>query len=250
MLAELERILGTALCRRGPHGVTMTLEGPDGETRTIRPEPLPIDEANRRLRGAPDLPTPLYRSDPERHFWLRYLADERTLYFKYNAVRAASPEGTTLREFVAEAEGVLASEAVDRVVVDLRHNGGGDNTTFGPLLELLDSPEVDRPGALAVLIGRLTFSAATNFVTEIENRTGATFVGEPTGGSPNMFGDSDPIVLPHSRLRVVVPTRYWEFSTPDDPRTSHEPDLRVELSSADFFAGRDPVLDAALALGE
>lgn len=173
--------------------VTMTLEGPEGETRTIRPQPLPIDEANRRLRGAPDLPTPLYRSDPERHFWLRYLEDERTL---------------------------------------------------------LASPEVDRPGGLAVLIGRLTFSAATNFVTELEKRTGATFVGEPTGGSPNMFGDSDPIVLPHSELRVVVPTRYWEFSTPDDPRTSHEPDLRVALSSLDFFAGRDPVLEAALALGE
>jgi hypothetical protein len=228
--------------------VELTLEGEGGEPLTLRPEPMTIDDANRLLRGPPDLPTPLYRSDPDSFFWLRYLPEAHTLYLKYNAVRTTSPDGRTLERFVAEVEGVLATERVERVVVDLRHNGGGDNTTFGPMLELLVSPEVDRPGRLFVLIGRRTFSAAGNVVTRLEQRTGATFVGEPTGASPNQFGDSDPIRLPHAGLEVYVPTRYWEFSTPDDPRLTHEPDLRIDLASTDFFAGRDPVLEAVLAL--
>ena len=59
---------------------------------------------------------------------------------------------------------------VDRVVVDLRNNGGGDNRRYGPLLEALRDPRIDRPGRLFVLIGRLTFSAAGNFATDVEAR--------------------------------------------------------------------------------
>lgn len=33
---------------------------------------------------------------------------------------------------------------------------------------------------------------------------------------------------------------------PDDPPVAFEPDVPVELTSADFLAGRDPVLSAAL----
>jgi hypothetical protein len=40
---------------------------------------------------------------------------------------------------------------------------------------------------------------------------------------------------------------YWEKSEPGNPRDAIEPDIPVELSSGDYFAGRDPVLQAALA---
>ena len=41
--------------------------------------------------------------------------------------------------------------------------------------------------------------------------------------------------------------RYWERSTPDDPRITIEPEIRAELTADDYFAGRDPVLEAILA---
>ena len=97
-----------------------------------------------------------------------------------------------------------SSGDVDRVVVDLRNNGGGDNTTYRHLLEVIQDPAIDRPGRLDLLIGRLTFSAAANFATEVETTTGATFVGEPMGGSPNLYGDARPTDLPYggqTRLR-------------------------------------------------
>ena len=55
------------------------------------------------------------------------------------------------------------------------------------------------PGELDVLIGRLTFSAAANFATESRRRPSATFVGEPMGGSPNLYGDARPTDLPVRR---------------------------------------------------
>ena len=51
--------------------------------------------------------------------------------------------------------------------------------------------------ACTLLIGRLTFSAAANFATELEQNTGATFAGEAMGGSPNLYGDARPTDLPY-----------------------------------------------------
>ena len=42
---------------------------------------------------------------------------------------------------------------------------------------------VNRRGRLGVLISRSTFSAAENFITDLERRTRAVFVGETSGGA-------------------------------------------------------------------
>jgi Peptidase family S41 len=136
---------------------------------------------------------------------------------------------------------------VRRVVVDVRLNPGGDNRTYAPLLRALRSRYVDRPGRLVVLISRSTFSAAENLVADLERTTRAVFVGEDSGGSPNLYGDATAVELPAARVSVNIATRYWQKSRPDDPRVTIEPDLRVSLGSAAFFRGRDPVLAAALA---
>jgi hypothetical protein len=47
-------------------------------------------------------------------------------------------------------------------------------------------------------------------------------------------------------MQVGVSTRYWEFADPDDPRLTIEPDVPIPPSSADYFAGIDPALEAAL----
>jgi hypothetical protein len=52
------------------------------------------------------------------------------------------------------------------------------------------------------------------------------------------------LVLRFSRFAVGVPLD-WDY--PGDPRPAIEPDVTMSLSSVDFFAGRVPVLDAALA---
>ena len=47
-------------------------------------------------------------------------------------------------------------------------------------------------------------------------------------------------------VELRVARIYWQKSTADDPRIAIDPQVPVALSSESFFAGRDPVLAAAV----
>ena len=73
------------------------------------------------------------------------------------------------------------------VVIDLRHNSGGDNTTLRPLLIAIARSRLNHRGHLFVLIGPYTFSAAQSFTNRLENVIEAIFVGQPTGSNVNQL---------------------------------------------------------------
>lgn len=236
LLAGLDVIDGA-----GP--TAFTLVDQDGNRRDVDIEPtIPAfdDDWDSGLphRLAPtDAP---WLRDQDATLWWTFLEDSGTLFAQFNHVRGdATAEISELRERAKEDD-------VERVVIDLRHNSGGDNTTLPPLELALRDPDIDRPGRLFAIIGRVTFSAAANFATDIEGTTSVTFAGEPMGGSPNLYGDTRPVQLPASGQTLWMAARYWERSTPDDERLTIEPDIPVDLSSEDYFAGRDPVLEAIL----
>jgi C-terminal processing protease CtpA/Prc len=129
-------------------------------------------------------------------------------------------------------------------VLDLRLNGGGDNRTYGPLLESLKRLATDK--RIAVLISRETFSAAMQFIIDVEQETPAVFVGEPTGGSPNHFGNATLLQLPNSGLNAHVATVAWTTAGKDDTRLAREPDILVTHESGPFFSGEDPTIMTAL----
>ncbi len=230
----------------GPATFTVAGPGPDARPRDVRIEPILADDDVSWHGGDPltlRSDTLLWLKRKHDALWWTYLADSRTLYAQYNEVRGGID--AIADEILARAK----KPDVDRVIVDLRNNGGGDNNTYRHLLAVLQDPAIDRPGRLVLLIGRLTFSAAANFATELEQTTSATFVGEDMGGSPNLYGDVRPTRLPYGALGpidVYVATRSWVKSTADDPRITIEPDIAVPLSSTDYLAGRDPVLEAAI----
>jgi C-terminal processing protease CtpA/Prc len=100
---------------------------------------------------------------------------------------------------------------------------------------------------IAVLTSRRTFSAAMQLVVDLEQRTPAVFVGEPTGGSPNHYGDAIVVPLPNSGLNAHIATVTWMTAGEGDERLTREPDIPVPHESKAFFTGADPTLDAALA---
>ena len=161
----------------------------------------------------------------------------RALYVSYNQT---TDPGLVPRKLVRLA----ARKRVRKIVVDLRMNGGGNNTTYYDVVRALRHRRINRPGRLAVLIGRRTFSAAGNFAAEVDRRTRARFYGEPTGGAPSQWGDHAPIPLPS--LGVNSGTAIEYVGDPDDTRVATMPQVAVELTAADWFAGKDPVLAAAL----
>ena len=224
-------------------GVVTDVAHPAYHVRTAAGRDLTLDpplvswDAYQRDVGSFPVGLP-HRADP---IWWTEVAPG-VLHVQYNVVQRGVGDAAIAIESFAKRPGFR------RIVLDVRHNGGGDNNTYDPLLAALRDPRVNRDGRLAVLIGRATFSAAANFVTEVERTTRATFVGEPTGGRPNLYGDVTDVVLPHSGIVVHVSTRYWEKGGPGDMRPAIPPDVAVALTARDFFAGRDPVLDRAVAL--
>jgi hypothetical protein len=172
--------------------------------------------------------------------WWEWQADTGTAFIQLNEV--ADRNGP----LVEEVRERLSGGEVQRIVLDLRHNPGGDNTLYAGLLQLLD--EGDAAGVpLYVIMGRATFSAAGNLLTDLEQETDAILVGEDSGNSPNQYGNSIPTELPHSGLVFRVAPQYVIAGDPDDTRVTIRPDLPAPLSSADYFGGRDPAIAAILA---
>ncbi len=61
------------------------------------------------------------------------------------------------------------------------------------------------------------------------------------------YGDTVSVLLPKSGINVRIAARYWDFSKgSSDRRLAVNPDRKVKVTIADFLAGRDPVLAAAL----
>ena len=225
---------------------TFTVERLDGERRpvdlatTASNDPELLD-ARLRLRMA----DPLWLRRPGEN-WFEHLAEIDTLYMAYNTVRDGAPE--PLSAFFGRALDLIDAEGVDRLVLDIRRNGGGDMTLNWPLVDgLIRSDAVNRWGHLFVIIGRGTFSAAMNLAVELEQRTRVLFVGEPTGARPNQFGENADIVLRHSGLRATASALFWQNSFPADDRPWIAPDLPARLSSADYLHQRDPAFEAVLA---
>ena len=229
---------------RGADGATFTLESASGR-RDVRLAPVPAAQYVAlfgwpgRLKPVGVARPPLWVRNAEKSQAVTLLQQGRVVYVTYNST---SPADALAARIVRLAR----KRVFRRLIVDVRLNGGGDNTTYFSLVNALRNRAVTRYRPPAVLIGRMTFSAASNFVTDVERRTRSRFFGEPTGGAPNQWGDAAQFRLPNVGLRFYLPRYYVQRSTPDDPRVTTEPQVRVDLSSADWFAGRDPVLQAAL----
>jgi dienelactone hydrolase len=225
---------------------TFTFER-DGARFDVRLTPLTVADYGRALGDLahPLLPQAITTSPPRyvarrnQQLWTAKLSAGRIFYIAYNEtlVSTWNVSRQTLR--AAKVKGLRA------VIVDLRNNGGGDNRTYADLLSGLR--RVAKTKKIVVLISRVTFSAAENFAADLERVAKPLFVGETSGGSPNLYGDTINTLLPESGLELRVAAKYWQKSTADDPRLAIEPQLAVPLSSSAFFAGRDPVLAAALA---
>lgn len=248
VLAELE-------VTDDPTSVTYTLESADGSLVEHTPSVSQISEPAEIFElvssGLPTVDGVRNLEHRAAPFWSEYRSDNDVVYLQFNRVsdRSTSPFTGESRSTADETDAIglfLDEHPSARLVVDIRHNPGGNNQTLGPFLSLVEDRAALGPCAVAILIGRQTFSAAANFATMIEQRTDARFYGEPTGGRPNLYGDVRETSLDELGLNVFVSSRYWQMSTPDDTRDAVPPDVEVALTSDEYFSGRDPVMDAVV----
>jgi tetratricopeptide (TPR) repeat protein len=195
-------------------------------------------------RGAADAGA-LWLRHPEDKFRFEYLPDQRAWYVQFNQVTNKPDE--SIADFSKRLLAALDARPAERLVLDLRLNRGGNGDYVPAIVRgLIKARPLDADGRLFVLTGRATFSAAQFLVNDLERMTDAVFVGEPTGGKPNSYGDSRKIVLPNSGITVRVSILWWQVDE-RDRRPWTAPAVAADLSFADYRSNRDPALAAALA---
>jgi hypothetical protein len=187
---------------------------------------------------------PLYRRQPAKDYWFEYLPEQKTAYVQYN--KAADDPTLPFATFAAQVFAYIDSHPTTRFVLDLRNNGGGNSQVIQPLISgLAARPGLSAKGHLFVIVSRNTFSSGLLAATDLRKVASPLIFGEPTGGKPNSYGEVLTFSLPNSGLTVTYSKKY--FKTQEQDTSSLLPDVTITVSAADFFAGRDPVLDAALA---
>jgi hypothetical protein len=235
--------------------VELTLVKAGGKPFTLRISPTDWSGSGKKIIGTADflhIPSLLYHKNPNAFYWYEYLPDMQTLYIQYRVCE--NDPKNPFKNFAGNLFALADSNSVQRVVVDLRFNNGGDSRVINPLCDgILSRPALNAKGHFFVLIGPVTFSsgemAAEGFHNSFSETPGshfnATLVGEPTGGKPNGYGEVKIFKLPNSKLQVACSTKYFRPIKDGDP-PSLQPDVTVTRSWEDYLAGRDPVLEAVL----
>jgi hypothetical protein len=195
-------------------------------------------------RLANNLSIPLYLSNVEDNFWFTHLSDKKQIYFQFNQVE--DKENETLGAFGKRLDSVLHVEKPKLLIIDVRHNNGGNLDLLKPLIDGIKHFENENPKSkIIVITGRNTFSAAQVFISLVNKDTHALFAGEPSSSSPNFVGEGNYITLPWSGAMGSISNRYHE-SIPGDKRKWIEPDFPVSLSSQEYFKNQDPVMEFIL----
>lgn len=227
---------------------TLVLEDAKGERSTL--ELTPVAGADQvKLQWTtpsfpPAAPEHALRLDKQSvNYWYTYVAGSKTLYFAYN--RCQEDQATPFKSFSKDLLGFLDTHEVERLVIDVRRNGGGNEGILRPIIpELKKRETINRKGHLFVLMGRGTFSSAAQNAMELKEKLQAITVGEPTGQKPNHYGEVKELRLPHWGVNVGYSTTFWK-RVDGDPE-AFVPDVAAPPSFAAVQAGRDPAMEAIL----
>jgi tetratricopeptide (TPR) repeat protein len=229
--------------------VPMTVQMRDGAMRTIivatRDTPRPARQD--RLVAPPGVAPPLFLRELTQNHWEIALPEHDATYVQFNNVVNDSDE--TLAAFGRRLGSVLDTTKRRNLILDMRHNNGGATNLYVELLRTVIAFSRNPDHRVYALIGRRTFSATANFITDLERLVGPVWVGEASSECCNIHGDPTPVTLPYSGTAGEFSVVRWNLSmNVFDGRREMSPDVPVQLTAKAFFAGRDPALDAVFRL--
>lgn len=148
------------------------------------------------------------------------------------------PRFPEMHSFAEKLADIIKDQHIKRIVIDLRHNGGGDffvGLTLAWGLIVVDS--LDWQNGIYVLIGRQTFSAAMSNAAQYRQILNATLVGEPTGANPVGYQDADTFELTNSGWKVMYSKRLYKFQ--DQATEGVQPDVYLPEDWNAFMQGKD-----------
>lgn len=223
--------------------ITITIESAKGVQQTVTPKRKVMS-----FSGFPKLPA-LANSDEihnlraKKAYWYQYIPEQSALYVQYNYVHNAGSQ--SFESFNHELRDKISLLKPDNIILDIRHNAGGDGSTYPPLLKTLVQFESIKPnGKLFVVMGRNTFSAAHSLLLDINRLSNPILVGEPSGSRPNALSEAGWFKLPYSGTWGIISSQFHQASKAEDHRIWVPPHVPVSLSSKQYFSGYDPAMQA------
>ena len=107
--------------------------------------------------------------------------------------------------FVDDFLNEVRRRGIENLVLDLRNDAGGNSKCGEPFTAFLKR---DFEGSAYALISNKTFSSGVLFTLDLR-ASNAVLVGEPTGGSPNSYGEVRNYTMPNSHLLYRVTQKYF-----------------------------------------
>ena len=230
-----------------PGAVPLRLIDRKGASHDASLVPAPPKEMNERLLPPPGHPPAEWLARVGENYWDKPLPDLDAVYVQFNEVHD-SENGPSIEAFARDVRDLLTHTGASNLIVDVRHNNGGNNFLVEPLVTLVAWHDFSDPKHRTfVITSRGTFSACQNFINRLERDPSVVYVGEPSSGKPNSAGENTPVELPWSGLHVSIASRWFQDSNPGDNRPYIPVSMPVAMSSEDWWQNRDPVMQA---LGE
>ena len=230
------------------NGVTFTFENEKGELEELFVSSCPYYEYMEQIQTNrvihPEDKLPLYRKNANQNYWMEYIEASKTLYFNYNSCREMERE--SFEEFSKRLLNLIKSTDIEKFVIDMRNNTGGNSTLLDPFIdELKKCDKINQTGKLYVILGRDTFSSALLNAYSLKNNTNSILVGEPSGGKPNCYGEVQRYTLKHSGLTISYSTKYYQLIE-DDEVPSLFPDIEMKLAMQSYIDYADPCMEYIL----
>ncbi len=189
--------------------------------------------------------TPLYLKNLDKVYYYEYLPEQKAVYVRHSQI--ANDPTVSVESFYNDVFEFIENNDVEKLVLDVRLNGGGNNYLNKPFIQgLIKAEKINKEGQLFVIIGRRTFSACQNLINEIDNYTNAIFVGEPSAENINFYGDTRTVILPNSGIHTYLSFAWWQDKPQWENADASVPHLAADMSFEQYRSNQDPVLEAAL----
>jgi len=188
---------------------------------------------------------PLYLKNIDRIYFYEYLPKDKTVYVRHSQIQDDPQEN--IADFYARLYNFIEKNDVEKLILDVRLNGGGNNYKNRPIITgLIETKKINQKGKLYVIIGRRTFSACQNLVNELGTYTNATFVGEATAENVNFYGDAKKVSLPNSKIPVYLSFAWWQDKPVWEGADATIPSIPVALSFDEYRSNQDSVVETIL----
>lgn len=189
--------------------------------------------------------TPYYLKNLDKIYYFEYLPEHKAVYVRQSQIQDDPSED--IPTFYGRVFDFIENNDVEKLILDVRLNGGGNNFKNKPVVRgIIQTEKIDQVGKFFVIEGRRTFSACQNLVLELDNYTNAVFVGEPTSENVNFYGDNREVKLPNSGIPVYLSWAWWQDKPQWMDGPWHAPHLAVDMSFEQYYTNEDPMLDTAL----